>query len=120
MRVRTLTFSRSILELRRSLTRQPALSSTRFRTLSDPDSLREFAKNLREGIYISTRAGHLLDANRAFLEIFGVESIADLGELAAVGSFVDPSRRTAEMALLERDGSVREFEIELKRPDGLT
>jgi len=67
--------------------------STRFRTLSDPESLREFAKNLREGIYISSREGHLLDANRAFLEIFGVDSVKELGEFAARSSFVDPSRR---------------------------
>jgi diguanylate cyclase (GGDEF)-like protein len=33
---------------------------------------------------------------------------------------VDPAQRTAQVALLERDGSVREFEIELKRPDGAT
>jgi diguanylate cyclase (GGDEF)-like protein/PAS domain S-box-containing protein len=96
------------------------VTPTRFRTLTDPESLREFAKNLREGIYISSRDGHLLDANRAFLEIFGVESVAELGEFAAVSSFVDPEQRTAEMLLLERDGSVREFEIELKRPDGAT
>jgi diguanylate cyclase (GGDEF)-like protein/PAS domain S-box-containing protein len=94
------------------------VTSTRFRTLSDPESLREFAKNLREGIYISSRDGRLLDANRAFLEIFGVDSLAALGEFAAASSFVDPSRRTAELELLERDGSVREFEIALKRPDG--
>lgn len=96
------------------------MTSTRFRTLSDPESLREFAKNLREGIYISSREGHLLDANRAFLEIFGVASLADLGEFAASSSFVDPALRTAELALLEKEGSVREFEIELKRPDGVT
>jgi diguanylate cyclase (GGDEF)-like protein/PAS domain S-box-containing protein len=94
------------------------VTSTRFRTLSDPDSLREFAKNLREGIYISSRDGHLLDANRAFLEIFGVAELADLGEFAAVGLFVDPDRRTAQLELLEKEGSVREFEIALKRPDG--
>ena len=96
------------------------MTPSRFRTLSDPDSLREFAKNLREGIYISSRDGHLLDANRAFLEIFGVQSISELGEFAAVGLFVDPARRTAEMTLLEKEGSVREFEIQLKRPDGAT
>ena len=94
------------------------MTSTRFRTLSDPESLREFAKNLREGIYISSRDGHLLDANPAFLEIFGVARVADLGEFAAVGLFVNPERRTAQMALLEKEGSVREFEIDLKRPDG--
>ena len=96
------------------------LTSTRFRSLSDPESLREFAKNLREGIYISTRDGRMLDANRAFLETFGVESLSELGRVRRVESLVDPSRRTAQMELLERDGSVREFEIEMRRPDGET
>ena len=96
------------------------LTSTRFRSLSDPESLREFAKNLREGIYISTRDGRMLDANRAFLEMFGVESLSELGEFGASNLFVDPARRTAQMELLDRDGSVREFEIEMRRPDGET
>ena len=96
------------------------LTSTRFRSLSDPESLREFAKNLREGIYITTREGRILDANRAFLETFGVDSLSDLGEFGASNLFVDPSRRTAQLELLERDGSVREFEIEMRRPDGET
>jgi diguanylate cyclase (GGDEF)-like protein/PAS domain S-box-containing protein len=109
-----------VVVVREPSTRSSNVTSTRFRTLSDPESLREFAKNLREGIYISSRAGHLLDANRAFLEIFGVDSLADLGDLAAASSFVDPARRTAELELLEQHGSVREFEIQLKRPDGAT
>ena len=94
------------------------MTSTRFRSLSDPESLREFAKNLREGIYISTRDGRILDANGAFLETFGVASIAELGEFGASSLYVDPACRNDELALLERDGSVREFEIELRRPDG--
>ena len=96
------------------------MTSTRFRRLSDPESLREFAKNLREGIYISTRDGRILDANYAFLETVGVDSLADLGEFAATSLYVDPACRTEQLALLERDGSVREFEIELRRPDGET
>jgi diguanylate cyclase (GGDEF)-like protein/PAS domain S-box-containing protein len=97
-----------------------SVTSTRFRSLSDPESLREFAKNLREGIYISTRDGRILDANRAFLDTCGVESLSDLGEFGASNLFVDPACRTEEMAVLERDGSVREFEIVLRRPDGGT
>src|SRR3954468_9151273 len=90
----------------------PFEGSTRFRSLSDPESLREFAKNLREGIYISTRDGRLLDSNGAFLEMFGVVSLRELGEFGASSAFVDPERRTAELLLLERQGSLREFEIE--------
>ncbi|HTE46977.1 MAG TPA: sensor domain-containing diguanylate cyclase [Gemmatimonadaceae bacterium] len=96
------------------------MPSTRFRSLSDPESLKEFAKNLREGIYISTRDGRILDANRAFLEMFGVQSVEDFGEYGASNLFVDPARRTEEIALLERDGSVREFEVVVRLPHGET
>jgi PAS domain S-box-containing protein len=96
------------------------MPSTHFRSLSDPESLRQFAKNLREGIHITTLDGRILDGNAAYLEIFGVASITELGELGASVVFVDPIRRTNQMLLLERDGSVREFEITLRRPDGDT
>ena len=95
-----------------------APSSTRFRSLSDPESLREFARNLREGIYITARDGRILDANAAFLEMVGVASLRDLDALGASGLFVDPARRDEQLALLEKNGSVREFEIALRRPDG--
>src|SRR5438874_2601258 len=62
---------------------------TRFRSLSDPESLREFAKNLREGIYITTRDGRLLDCNAAFLEMIGVRTAEELGEYGASSLFVD-------------------------------
>jgi len=96
------------------------MTSTRFRSLSDPESLREFAKNLREGIYITTRGGRILDANHAFLEMLGVDALGDLAAYDASKLFVDPDRRNEEMVLLERDGSVREFEFTLRRPDGET
>jgi PAS domain S-box/diguanylate cyclase (GGDEF) domain len=95
-----------------------SVTPTRFRSLSDPDSLREFARQLREGIYITTRVGRILDANPAFLEMFGVRSISDFGTLGAPDLFVDPSLRVEQMALLDRHGSVREFEITVKRLDG--
>lgn len=93
-------------------------ASTRFRSLSDPESLREFAKNLREGIYISTPDGRLLDCNPAFLEMVGVSSAKELGEYGANKLFFHVQQRVDEMLLLDRDGSVREFEILLRRPDG--
>lgn len=92
----------------------------RFRSLSDPDSLREFAKNLREGIYISTRDGRLLDCNAALLRVAGVSSISELGEFGAANLFVDISQRFEWMRLLDRDGSVHEFEMALRRANGET
>jgi diguanylate cyclase (GGDEF)-like protein/PAS domain S-box-containing protein len=102
-------------------TGSPSLSgSARFRSLSDPESLREFAKNIREGIYITTRDGEVLDANHAFLEIAGVDSLAALGNGGAIALYADPERRKDQLRQLEADGSVREFEIAVRRPDGQT
>jgi diguanylate cyclase (GGDEF)-like protein/PAS domain S-box-containing protein len=90
----------------------------RYRSLADAESLREFAKNLGEGIYITTPDGRILDANPAFLEVFGVESLTDLSGLSAYDLFVDPEQRELELRLLERDGRVKEFEFQVRRPDG--
>jgi diguanylate cyclase (GGDEF)-like protein/PAS domain S-box-containing protein len=98
----------------------PPLGSTRFRSLSDPESLREFARNIREGIYITTRDGEVLDANQAFLEIAGVASLTELAHGGAIALYADPERRKEQVRLLEADGSVREFEIAIRRPDGQT
>jgi diguanylate cyclase (GGDEF)-like protein/PAS domain S-box-containing protein len=91
---------------------------SRFRSLSDPDSLREFANKLREGIYIVSREGIVLDANPAFLEIIGATSLADFAGRTSRDLCLNPARRTEEMVLLDADGSVREFELTLKRFDG--
>lgn len=72
---------------------------------------------MREGIYIFSRDGRILDANPAFLEMLGVGSLAELGAFAS-DVLVDPKQRAEELLLLDRDGSVREFEITLTRPDG--
>ena len=79
------------------------VTPARFRSLSDPDSLREFASKLREGIYIVSRSGRILDANPAFLEMLGVSSLAELGTHGS-DALVDPQRRAEELLLLDRDG----------------
>src|SRR5262245_8805327 len=81
--------------------RRGAQRSARFRSLSDPESLRQFAQNVREGIYITTREGEILDANPAFLEIFGVASLAELSGYSAADLLVEPTRRGVQMALID-------------------
>lgn len=94
------------------------MSPQRFRSLQDLDSLRSLVANLREAIYISDRRGNILDANPAFFQLMGVRSLDDLKSFGANEMVVDPSRRLAEVELLERDGFVRDFELQLLRPDG--
>jgi len=103
----------------RTVTSSPApVPRSRYRSLTDPDSLREFARNLGEGIYITAPDGRILDANPAFLEMFGVATLADFAGVSAFDLFFDPGQRELEMKLLERDGRVREFEFQIRRPDG--
>ncbi len=91
----------------------------RFRSLSDPHTLSELALRLKEGIYITTLDGEIIDANPAFLEMFGVDSLEDL-KGQRTSDFVKPEIRAREMALLEREGSVRDIEFQLTRRDGET
>lgn len=91
----------------------------RVRNLSDPQTLSELALRLKEGIYITTLDGEVIDANPAFLEMFGVESLSELKGYRA-DDFVRPEVRAREMAQLERDGVVRDIEFQLTRRDGLT
>ena len=93
-------------------------SRNRFRSLADLASLRSFVSNLREAIYITNAAGDVLDANPAFFSLLGVRGLEDLKAYGATQMIVDRARRFTELEQLEREGSVRDFELQLVRPDG--
>jgi len=88
------------------------------RSLKDPWTLGEFVRNLQEGVYITTIGGRILDANPAFLRMFGVRSLAELRQYTAEQLVVKAERRQEELAAIAKDGSVRDFELEIRRPDG--
>jgi len=87
-------------------------------SLEDGETLREFVRRLSEGIYITTREGRILDANPALLAILGIDDLSDPAARDVRWLWVDPSERVRETLLLETLGAVREFELELRRPDG--
>jgi diguanylate cyclase (GGDEF)-like protein/PAS domain S-box-containing protein len=86
-------------------------------SLSSAETLRELVQNLREGVYITTADGEIVDANPAMLELFGVSSLAEL-ERRRVQEWIDPLQRARELAILERRGVVRDFEFTFRRPSG--
>ena len=92
----------------------------RYRSLADLEVLRQFVRNLDEGLYITSTDGRILDANPAFLAMMGVETLAELEPYRAGDLMVDPTRRDVQRELLAREGVVRNFELELRRPDGQT
>jgi diguanylate cyclase (GGDEF)-like protein/PAS domain S-box-containing protein len=97
--------------------KKPASTRSRFRSLSDPETLARITQTLGEGIYITNTKGEILDANPAFLRIFGVSSVEALREYR-VSDFVDADVRRREVALVEREGSIRDRELQITRPDG--
>ena len=82
------------------------------------ETLRHFVGHLEEGVYVTSAEGDLLDANPALLGIFGVTSLEALRPYRVQDLWVDPARRVEEMAILEREGHVRGFEVQLRRPGG--
>lgn len=88
-------------------------------SLDDVATLRGFVRNLQEGIYITSLDGRILDANPAFLQMFGAASLDELRRHRTSELLVDPLQREREMELLLRDGTVREFELQIRRLDGV-
>ena len=87
-------------------------------SLDDPGTLLEFTRHLREGLYITDADGRLLDASAAFLAMLGLGRREELIGRAFDELAVDPGQRRGELALLDRDGAVREFELQLRCADG--
>ncbi len=86
-----------------------------FRSLQDPETLRMLMANLPVGVYISSLNGEVLDANAACLEILGVASLEELRSLKAQDLYADPSEREREIQQLLSFGTVRNFELRLRR-----
>ncbi len=82
------------------------------------ETLRHFVGHLEEGVYVTSAEGDILDANPAMLGIFGVASLDELRRYRVPELWVEPARRAEEVAILQREGRVRDFEIQLRRPGG--
>ena len=74
--------------------------SSRLSSLGEAETLRRLVRNLREGIYVTDRVGRVLDANPAFLGMFGVSSLEELHARKVGELLVDPARREAELEIL--------------------
>ena len=96
----------------------PSTPSPRFRSLKHPDALVALMENLRESFYILNARGEVVDANPAFLSMLGVRTTQDLRSYSLSDMIADPKRRIEELEILDEKGAVRDFEIEIIRPDG--
>jgi diguanylate cyclase (GGDEF)-like protein/PAS domain S-box-containing protein len=71
----------------------------------------------KDGIYITSREGILVDANQSLLDLFGYTS-EDLEGLDINRTYLDSASRLRFQKAIEKNGSVRDYEIKLRKKDG--
>ena len=84
-------------------------SEKRYRTLFD---------GVPVGLYRTTLAGQVIDANLAQVQMMGYPSREDLLAAKSADFYVNPEERARWQALLEREGVVRDFQVQFRRYDG--
>jgi PAS domain S-box-containing protein len=79
---------------------------------------RTLFRDIPVGLYRTMPDGQILDANPALVEMLGYQSRDSLLEVNATEIFFRPEDRQRERELVEREGVVRGFEVQLCRKDG--
>jgi adenylate cyclase len=85
------------------------------------EKYRRIFENALEGIFQTATDGKLISANPALAQIYGYDSPEEL--IASVNDierqlYVEPNRRQEFLALMEKYGTLSEFESEVYRRDG--
>lgn len=71
------------------------------------------------GVYISSKEGKFLTANRALVGMLGYESKAELLAMDITHNlYVNPDDHLRFQEMIERDGRVKDYQVEFKRKDG--
>ena len=71
------------------------------------------------GVYISSKEGKFLNANRALLDMLGYESKTEFLEMdITYDLYVRPEDRRRFQEMIECEGRVKDYEVEFKRKDG--
>jgi PAS domain S-box-containing protein len=110
---------------RRSLVDADAAREAAIRALAEQrlaeESYRKLFEGSVDGIYVTTPAGALLNANPALARMMGYETPGELirGILDITHEvYVDPAARAEYQSLMRRDGMVREFEYQVRQRGG--
>jgi PAS domain S-box-containing protein len=111
---------------RRTLVDADAAREAAVRALAEQrlaeESYRKLFEGSVEGIYVTTPAGDLLNANPALARMMGYDTpqalIAGISRDIAHNVYVHPEARAEYQRLMQRDGMVRDFEYQVRRRDG--
>jgi PAS domain S-box-containing protein len=100
--------------------REAALRALAEQRLAE-ESYRKLFESSVDGIYVTTPGGALLNANPALARMMGYAAPQDLingiGDIAET-VYVHPAARAEFQSLMQRHGTVREFEYQVRARDG--
>ncbi len=76
-------------------------------------------ENVGAGVYISSKEGKFLDANKALLDMLGYENKAEFLNIDITRDlYLKPEDRRKFQELVERHGFVIDYDVDFKRKDG--
>jgi two-component system NtrC family sensor kinase len=108
-RIKTYAYIRDITE-RKKFEKELKESEEKFRNLFE---------SVRHGLFISTKEGRFLDCNQAMWGVLGYESKEEFLKIdIAKDLYANPEDRKTFQELVEKQGFVKDFEVEWKKKNG--
>ena len=100
------------------LTGELANLRTRIVELEDLElKYRTLFEDSRDAIYISSKEGIIIEFNQAAIELFGY-SREEITKLNVQDTYVNPDDREIFQEDIKKNGSVKDFEVKLRKKDG--
>jgi PAS domain S-box-containing protein len=108
-RIKTYAYIRDITE-RKKFEKDLRESEEKYRNLFE---------RVRHGLYISTKEGHFVDCNQAMWGLLGYRDKEEFLKIdIARDLYANPADRETFMALVEKEGFVKDFEVDWKKKNG--
>ncbi len=83
------------------------------------EKLRNLFESVRHGLFISSREGKFMDCNQALLDMLGYPAKEEFLRIdIARDLYVKPDDRKAFQERIEREGHVKDMEVEFKKKNG--
>ncbi len=87
--------------------------------LETDDKFHTLFETVRQGIFFSSREGRFLDCNQTIMDMLGYQDKKEFLSLdISLELYVDPADRLKFQEIVERDGYVKDYEVNFKRKDG--
>jgi two-component system NtrC family sensor kinase len=91
------------------------------RLRASEEDFRNLFEHVACGVFISSKEGKFLNANRALLDMLGYDDKDEFLNIdIAKDLYVSPEERQKFKEMIESDGRVIDYEVEFKRKDGST